>query len=229
MLETLKEKVYQANLNLQKHNLVIFTWGNVSAIDENREYIVIKPSGVKYEDMKASDMVVVNMNGEVEEGNLKPSSDTLTHLELYRKFSDVKSVVHTHSKWATTFAQMNMPIVPLGTTHADYFEGEIPVTRLLSKEEIENDYEWNTGKVIAETFEEKKINPLYCPAVLVHEHGPFTWGDSLEKAVHNAVVLEFVAEMAYRVLLVDNQKTMSSTLHKKHFYRKHGENKYYGQ
>lgn len=230
MLESLKEKVYQANLDLVKYNLVIFTWGNVSAFDTETNYVVIKPSGVDYESMKANDMVVVDLDGNIIEGKLKPSSDTLTHLEIYKHFKGVKSVVHTHSKWATVFAQSQKSIPPLGTTHADYFNQAIPVTPVMTKETIEKDYELNTGKIIIETFKEGDINPLYCPSVLVNEHGPFSWGKDTDEAVHNAVVLEYLAEMAHRTLsLRKSQDSMNKDLHYKHFYRKHGKNKYYGQ
>lgn len=229
MLEQLKKQVYQANLDLVKHGLVIFTWGNVSGIDPMRQYVVIKPSGVKYEKMKASDMVVVDLDGNMVEGDLKPSSDTMTHVELYKQFNDVNGVVHTHSKWATIYAQMKRPIPALGTTHADYFNGEIPVTRGLTSNEIKQDYEWNTGRVIVETFQEKTLDPLHCPAVLVHEHGPFAWGNSVDNAVHNAVVLEYVADMAYHVELQQQEGSMNEELHHKHFFRKHGKNAYYGQ
>ncbi|QMS85784.1 L-ribulose-5-phosphate 4-epimerase [Candidatus Xianfuyuplasma coldseepsis] len=229
MLEQLKQDVYQANLDLVKHGLVIFTWGNVSGIDETRQYVVIKPSGVKYEDMKAEDMVVVDLAGQVIEGSLNPSSDTMTHVELYKQFPSIKGVVHTHSKWATTYSQLKRPIPPLGTTHADYFNQAIPVTRPLELQEIRTDYEWNTGKVIVETFTTKNINPLHCPAVLVHEHGPFAWGDSVHNAVHNAVVLEYLADMAYHIEVLQDATPINQDLLNKHFNRKHGKDAYYGQ
>lgn len=229
MLDGLKQQVYQANLDLVKHGLVIFTWGNVSAIDKTRQYVVIKPSGVKYEDMKVDDMVVVDLKGNTIEGSLKPSSDTMTHIELYKQFPHVNGVVHTHSKWATIYSQLKRQIPALGTTHADYFNQAIPVTRQLRETEITTDYEWNTGKVIVETFRNNRINPLHCPAVLVHEHGPFTWGDSVDNAVHNAVVLEYLAEMAYHVEALQDAPSMNPHLRNKHFSRKHGKNAYYGQ
>lgn len=229
MLEQLKQDVYQANLDLVKHGLVLFTWGNVSGIDETRQYIVIKPSGVQYDDMRVEDMVVVNLNGQVVEGTLNPSSDTMTHVELYKQFPTIKGVVHTHSKWATTYSQLKRPIPPLGTTHADYFNQAIPVTRELQKAEIQSNYEWNTGKVIVETFAKNKIDPLHCPAVLVHEHGPFAWGNSVDNAVHNAVVLEYLADMAYHIEVLQEATPMNHDLLYKHFNRKHGKNAYYGQ
>lgn len=229
MLEQLKEKVFQANLDLVKHNLVIFTWGNVSGYDEESKLVVIKPSGVKYENMKAEDMVIVDLNGNVVEGNLKPSSDTMTHIEVYKNFPTIKGVVHTHSKWATIYSQLRKEIIPYGTTHADYFNRDVPVTRELTKEEIESDYEQNTGKVIVEKFKLKEYNIEHCPAILVYEHGPFTFGTDVDSAVHNAVVLEYVAEMAYYNAIGNNDKPMGSNLLKKHFNRKHGKNSYYGQ
>ena len=230
MLEQLKQTVYEANLALVKHKLVIFTWGNVSAYDKNSGYVVIKPSGVAYDDLKASDMVVVDLEGQVIEGNLKPSSDTLTHLEIYKHFDGVYGIVHTHSKWATIFAQSQQPIPSLGTTHADYFNEDIPLTKPLNHTMIATDYEKNTGVQIVNTFKEQKIDPNYCPAVLVNEHGPFAWGKDAFDAVHHAVVLEYLAEMAHHTIAL--RKTplkMDNQLHKKHFYRKHGKNKYYGQ
>ena len=195
MLEKLKEEVLKANLLLPKYNLVTFTWGNVSGIDRERGLIVIKPSGVEYDEMKAEDMVVVDMDGNIVEGSLRPSSDTPTHIELYKAFPNIKGVVHTHSRMATSFAEAGLSIRPFGTTHADYFYGEIPCTRSLSKEEIESEYERNTGVVIKETF--KDLDPDAIPGVLVRNHGPFTWGTSPSNAVHNAAVLEEVAYMAY--------------------------------
>ena len=193
MLERLKEEVLEANLLLPKYNLVTFTWGNVSGIDREKGLLVIKPSGVEYEEMKAEDMVVVDLEGNVVEGRLRPSSDTPTHIELYKAFPDIKGVVHTHSRMATSFAEAGLPIRPFGTTHADYFYGEIPCTRSLRKEEIEKDYEKNTGLVIKETFSER--DPEAIPGVLVKNHGPFTWGKNPKNAVHNAAVLEEVAYM----------------------------------
>lgn len=232
MLIQLKEEVLKANLELVKHNLVIFTWGNVSIYDEDNSLVVIKPSGVSYDVMTSDMMVVVNLEGKILEGNYKPSSDLSTHIEIYKNFKGVKSVVHTHSTWATVFAQSGKGIPPLGTTHSDYFNCEIPCTRLMNVSEVENEYEKNTGKVIVETFENKDINPLNCPGVLVNEHGPFTWGKTSGDAVYNAVVLEQVAQMAlFTKLLRDNKNDSKIQYHmlSKHFYRKHGENAYYGQ
>jgi L-ribulose-5-phosphate 4-epimerase len=227
MLEKLKVQVLHANLDLVKHGLVIFTWGNVSAIDRARGLVVIKPSGVTYEKMKARDMVVVNMDGEIVEGNLKPSSDTATHLFLYRKFGNIGGVVHTHSEWATSWAQAGLPIPAIGTTHADYFYGEIPCTRKMTVKEIETEYELETGKVIVETF--KDLNPDQVPGVLVNNHGPFAWGKSPGDAVHNAVVMEEVAKMVFRSLNLNPKTTMDKALLDKHFLRKHGDGAYYGQ
>jgi L-ribulose-5-phosphate 4-epimerase len=227
MLEQLKEQVFQANLDLVKHGLVIFTWGNVSGIDREKGFVVIKPSGVAYDKMKPKDMVVLNLYGQVVEGALKPSSDTPTHLVLYRQFSDIGGVVHTHSEWATSWAQAGRAIPALGTTHADYFFGEIPCTRKMTKAEIEGDYELETGKVIVETFRE--LNPCQVPGVLVNNHGPFTWGANAKEAVHNAVVMEEVAKMAFRSQVLNPDASMSQDLLDKHFLRKHGKNAYYGQ
>jgi L-ribulose-5-phosphate 4-epimerase len=227
MLEKLKVQVLHANLDLVKHGLVIFTWGNVSAIDRGTGLVVIKPSGVTYEKMKAKDMVVVNLDGEVVEGNLKPSSDTATHLLLYRKFENIGGVVHTHSEWATSWAQAGLSIPAIGTTHADYFYGEIPCTRKMTNAEIEGQYELETGKVIVETF--KDLNSDQVPGVLVNNHGPFAWGKSAGDAVHNAVVLEEVAKMAFRSLHLNPKTTMDKALLDKHFLRKHGDGAYYGQ
>ena len=227
MLEKLKEQVFQANLDLVKHNLVVFTWGNVSGIDRERELVVIKPSGVSYDKMKAKDMVVVNLYGQLVEGNLKPSSDTPTHLVLYRQFKNIGGVVHTHSEWATSWAQAGRGIPAIGTTHADYFYGEIPCTRKMTKAEIEGEYELESGKVIVETFQ--GLNPDHIPGVLVNNHGPFTWGTDAENAVHNAVVLEEVAKMTFRSLHLNPNTTMDQELLDKHFLRKHGKDAYYGQ
>lgn len=230
MLEKLKQEVLNANLALQSHQLVIFTWGNVSAIDRETSYVVIKPSGVDYKDLKAEDMVVVDLEGRIIEGILKPSSDTQTHLELYKAFKGIGAIVHTHSKWATIFAQAKKNIPPLGTTHADYFKTEIFVTRQMKKTEIDKDYEKQTGSVIIETFKKNKLNPLETPAVLVLEHGPFVWGTSLDEAIHNAVVLEYVAEMAHKTLqLRTDDHSMQPELLEKHYSRKHGKDAYYGQ
>jgi L-ribulose-5-phosphate 4-epimerase len=227
MLEKLKEQVWQANLDLVKHNLVVFTWGNVSGIDRSSGMVVIKPSGVSYNKMKPKDMVVMNLYGKVVEGNLKPSSDAPTHLILYRQFLNIGGVVHTHSEWATSWAQAGKSIPAIGTTHADYFYGEIPCTRNMTKEEIQGEYELETGKVIIETF--KDINPDQVPGVLVNNHGPFTWGTDADNAVHNAVVMEEVAKMTFRSLQLNPETTMDQVLLDKHFLRKHGANAYYGQ
>ncbi len=227
MLEKLKEQVFRANLDLVKHGLVIFTWGNVSGIDREKELVIIKPSGVSYDVMKPKDMVVLNMYGQVVEGNLKPSSDAATHLVLYRQFQNIGGVVHTHSEWATSWAQAGRSIPAIGTTHADYFYGEIPCTRKMTKEEIEKDYELETGKVIVETF--KNLNPDQIPGVLVNNHGPFSWGTDADNAVHNAVVLEEVAKMTFRSLVLNPETKMDQVLLDKHFLRKHGKNAYYGQ
>ena len=227
MLEDLKKQVYQANLDLVKHNLVVFTWGNVSGIDRDQGLVVIKPSGVSYEEMKPEHMTVINLQGDVVEGKLKPSSDTPTHLELYRSFPAIGGVVHTHSEWATSWAQAGRSIPPYGTTHADYFYGEIPCTRKLSEEEIKNEYELNTGKVIVERFAD--LDPIAVPGVLIHGHGPFSWGTDADNAVHNAVVMEEVAKMAFRNQVLGNTTPIDQYLLDKHYYRKHGKDAYYGQ
>jgi len=227
MLEKLKQVVLQANLDLVKHGLVIFTWGNVSAIDRASGLVVIKPSGVSYENMKAEDMVVVDLEGKIVEGNLKPSSDTATHLELYKAFPNIGGVTHTHSTYATSWAQAGKDIPNIGTTHSDYFKDDIPCTRLMTTKEIEAEYEKETGKVIVERF--KGLNPDYTPGVLVNNHGPFSWGKDAHDAVHNAVVLEQVAKMAFIAYSINPELKMNETLIKKHFYRKHGANAYYGQ
>lgn len=229
ILEKLKEQVCQANLLLARHGLVTFTWGNVSGIDRLQGLVVIKPSGVSYDDLKAGDMVVVQLEtGEVVEGKLKPSSDTPTHLELYKAFANLGGVVHTHSRWATSFAQAGRSIAALGTTHADYFYGEIPCTRQMTKGEIEGEYEKETGLVIKETFQYK--DPYAIPGVLVHSHGPFSWGKDAMDAVHNAVVMEEVAFMNFHtMLLTPGLPLMQQELLDKHYLRKHGANAYYGQ
>ncbi len=229
MLETLKQQVLLANLQLPKHGLVTFTWGNVSGIDRAAGLVVIKPSGVSYETLKAEDMVVVSLEtGKVVEGTLKPSSDTPTHLELYRAFPNIGGIVHTHSRWATSFAQAGRGIVPLGTTHADYFYGEIPCTRPMAPAEIGGEYEKETGTVIIETFRDKDPNAI--PGVLVYSHGPFAWGKSPDDAVHNAVVMEEVAFMNFHALaLTPGLPPMQQELLDKHYLRKHGKNAYYGQ
>ena len=230
MLESLKKQVFEANLQLPKYGLVTFTWGNVSGIDREKGLVVIKPSGVEYDTMSVEDMVVVSLDtGELVEGSLKPSSDTPTHLELYRAFQNIGGVVHTHSRWATIFAQAGRGIVPLGTTHADYFYGEIPCTRKMREQEIISDYEKQTGTVIVETFERFDADSM--PGVLVHSHGPFTWGKTAEEAVHNAVVLEELAMMAWHTekLLGGTAAPMQRELLDKHYLRKHGKDAYYGQ
>ncbi len=230
MLETLKEQVWKANLDLPKYGLVTFTWGNVSGIDRDKGLIVIKPSGVPYEDLKPEHMVVLDLEGNRVEGDLKPSSDTPSHLVLYKNFPEIGGVVHTHSPWATSFAQAGQGIMPLGTTHGDYFYGEIPCTRNMTEQEIKGEYEKETGNVIVETFKDRKINPMDIPAVLVNQHGPFTWGKDAAEAVHNAVVLEEVAKMAWRTLMLKpGIEPMDQNLLDKHFLRKHGANAYYGQ
>ncbi len=227
MLTELKEKVFQANLDLVKHGLVIFTWGNVSEIDRESGLVVIKPSGVSYDDMKAGHMVVVDLDGNVVEGDLKPSSDTATHLELYKAFPGIKAVVHTHSTYATAWAQAGCDIPNIGTTHADYFAEGIPCTRMMTEAEVKGEYEKETGTVIIERFE--GINPVYVPGVLVKNHGPFSWGKDAHDAVHNAVVMEQVAKMAFIAYNVNPQLQMNPHLITKHFYRKHGPGAYYGQ
>lgn len=227
MLEKLKEEVFLANQALQRHGLVVFTWGNVSGIDRDRGLVVIKPGGVSYERMKPADMVILNLYGQVVEGTLKPSSDTPTHLVLYRQFGSIGGIVHTHSGWATSWAQAGRSIPALGTTHADTFYGEIPCTREMTQTEIEQDYEKQTGMVIVERF--KELDPVAVPGVLVNNHGPFTWGVNPDNAVHNAVVMEEVAKMAFRTLVIRPGATMSQELLDKHFRRKHGDNAYYGQ
>ncbi len=229
MLEELKERVCQANLLLPKYDLVKFTWGNVSEITEDRKYIVIKPSGVEYDQMKASDMVVVDMDGNVVEGDLKPSSDTPTHIELYKSFPEISGITHTHSRWATIMAQAKLDVKASGTTHADYFYGPVPVTRDMTKEEIEGEYEKNTGLVIIETFKERNIKANEVPAVLVANHGPFTFGKNAGDSVFHSVVLEEVAFMDWHLESLGKKDSMSQNLLDKHYLRKHGENSYYGQ
>lgn len=228
MLEELKQEVFEANLALVKYGLVTLTWGNVSGIDRQQGLVVIKPSGVPYDTMTAEDMVVVDLNGQRVEGKLKPSSDTPTHVELYKAFPNIGGVVHTHSRWATTFAQAAMDIPALGTTHADTFYGDIPCTRPMTDEEIRGEYEKETGTVIIETFNGKEPDDI--PAVLVHSHGPFTWGKNAADALEHAVILEEVAFMAWHSLSLNPGKTtMQQTLLDKHYLRKHGKNAYYGQ
>lgn len=230
MLEHLKKEVLEANLMLPKHGLVTFTWGNVSGIDREQGLVVIKPSGVKYEELQLEDLVVVDLDGQIIEGSLRPSSDTPTHLVLYREFPNIGGIVHTHSPWATSWAQAGLPIPALGTTHADYYYGEIPCTRGLTKEEIQKAYELETGKVIIEAFETGGMEPLSMPGVLVSGHAPFCWGKNASEAVHNAVVLEEVAKMAIHTVQLNPQITpIDQFLLNKHYLRKHGENAYYGQ
>lgn len=228
MLEKMKQEVLEANLLLPKYGLVTFTWGNVSGIDRKNGLVFIKPSGVPYDVMKAEDVVVVDLDGNIVEGKWKPSSDTPTHLVLYKAFPECGGIVHTHSPWATSFAQAGSGIVPIGTTQGDYFYGEIPCTREMTPTEIAGEYEKETGNVIVETFRNK--DPSAIPAVLVHSHGPFTWGRNAHEAVHNAVVLEEVAFMNFHSLqLNQNQMMMQQELLDKHYLRKHGKNAYYGQ
>ena len=235
MLEALKQEVFEANLSLVKHGLVIFTWGNVSAIDRASGLVVIKPSGVEYDVMKASDMVVVDLDGKVVEGDLRPSSDTPTHVALYKAFPNIGGVVHTHSTYATAWAQAGRDIPNIGTTHADYFHVDIPCTRDMKKSEVFGEYEKETGNVIIERF--KGMNPDDTPAVLVKNHGPFAWGTDAANAVHNAVVLEQVAKMAFisstlhipTLDVVKHVPSMNKHLIEKHYSRKHGPNAYYGQ
>lgn len=228
MLENIKKEVYEANMKLVEYGLVLFTWGNVSQIDRESGLVVIKPSGVPYEKMTPDDMVVMNLSGERVEGSLNPSSDTPTHLELYRRFPDIGGVAHTHSTFAVSFAQAACGIPPFGTTHADFAFGEIPCTRDLTKEEIEGEYELNTGKVIAECFEKGGIDYNAVPAVLVHSHGPFTWGKNGLKAAENSAILEEVAKMAYLSKTM-NARQANENIINKHYFRKHGEKAYYGQ
>lgn len=227
MLEELKEQVFQANLDLIKHGLVLFTWGNASGINREKGLVIIKPSGISYDKMQPKDMVVLNLYGQVIEGDLKPSSDSASHLVLYRQFKNIGGVVHTHSEWATTWAQAGKGIPAIGTTHADYFYGEIPCTRKMTNEEIEGEYELETGKVIVERFSE--LDSEQIPGVLVNNHGPFTWGKDVNDAVHNSVVLEEVAKTTFNSLQLNPEITIDKVLLDKHFLRKHGKDAYYGQ
>lgn len=227
MLDNLKEKVFQANLDLVKHGLVIFTWGNVSSIDRTQNLVVIKPSGVSYDTMTKEDMVIVDLDGNIVEGTLKPSSDLATHLVLYKSFTDIGGVVHTHSTYATAWAQAGLDIPNIGTTHADYFYQSIPCTQDMTADEVKGAYELETGNVIVKRFED--INPMHTPGVLVKNHGPFAWGKDAHSAVHNAVVLEQVAKMAAISYQINPGLTMNPLLIEKHFNRKHGPNAYYGQ
>lgn len=234
MLEELKEKVYRANMQLVEYGLVVLTWGNVSGMDREKELFVIKPSGVPYSSMTAHDMVVVDLDGNKVEGELNPSSDTPTHLELYKNFENIGGVVHTHSSWACAWAQAGRDIPAYGTTHADFANGAVPCARGLTKEEVESAYEKNTGSVIVEEFSRRGITPEECPAVLVHRHGPFTWGSDPFKAVENALILDEVAKMAYHTEVAaangnDSNIGIEDYLLEKHYQRKHGKNAYYGQ
>ena len=230
MLQELKRQVYEANMLLPKYGLVTFTWGNVSAIDRETGLFVIKPSGVEYESMKPEDMVVMDLNGNRVEGKLRPSSDTPTHLELYKAFPEIGGIVHTHSSYATSWAQAGRSIPCYGTTHADYIYGEVPCVRCLTKEEIDEAYETNTGKLIVSEFKRRKKEIMAVPAVLCKNHGPFTWGKDAKDAVHNAVVLEEVAKMAYRTESINSKvEPAPQELQDKHYYRKHGAGAYYGQ
>lgn len=230
MLQELKRQVYEANMLLPKYGLVTFTWGNVSAIDRESGLFVIKPSGVEYESMKPEDMVVMDLNGNRVEGKLRPSSDTPTHLELYKAFPEIGGIVHTHSAYATSWAQAGRSIPCYGTTHADYIYGEVPCVRCLTKEEIDEAYETNTGKLIVSEFKRRKKEIMAVPAVLCKNHGPFTWGKDAKDAVHNAVVLEEVAKMAYRTESINSKvEPAPQELQDKHYYRKHGAGAYYGQ
>ncbi len=230
MLEALKEEVFKANLDLPKHGLVKYTWGNVSAVDRDKELFVIKPSGVDYESMKASDMVVCDFDGKVVEGDLNPSSDTPTHAVLYRHFPEVGGIVHTHSTWATAWAQAGLDVPAMGTTHADTFYGSVPCARYLTQAEIDRGYEAETGQVIIETFKERNIDPMAVPAVLLHGHGPFTWGKDAAAAVMNSVVLEEVAKTDFIARQLNSfSEELPQRILDKHYLRKHGENAYYGQ
>ena len=227
MLDKLKESVYKANLEIVKNGLVIHTWGNVSGRDFESGLIVIKPSGVSYESMKPDDMVVIDPEGKVVEGNFKPSTDAPTHLILYKAYKEIGGVVHTHSSYATSWAQAGRAIPPFGTTHADHYYGAVPCTRLLTDKEIESEYEINTGKVIVETL--GSVDPLTIPSVLVNSHGPFCWGTDAENAVYNAVALEEIARMAFNTVVLGRNNPIGNSLLDKHFKRKHGSDAYYGQ
>ena len=230
MLEELKQEVYEANMKLPKLGLVTFTWGNVSGIDREKGLFVIKPSGVDYDKLKPSDLVVVNLKGEVVEGDMNPSSDTPTHTVLYNAFPNIGGIVHTHSPWAVSFAGANLDVPAMNTTHADTFYGDVPAADALTKEEIEEDYEGNTGKTIVKTFKERGLDYEAIPAALVSQHGPFAWGPTADKAVYNAKVLEVVAEEDYHSMqLTHKNLELQQYLLDKHYYRKHGKNAYYGQ
>lgn len=228
MLDELKRKVLKANLMLPEYHLVTFTWGNASGIDPESRLVVIKPSGIPYPEMSESDLVVVDLDGQIVEGKWKPSSDLATHLELYKAFPEIGGIVHTHSRWATIFAQAGKSIDPMGTTHADYFYGSVPCTREMTEEEIQNEYERSTGQVIIETIHAQ--DPMSIPGVLVNGHGPFTWGKDAAEAAHNAVVLEEVAFMNWHTLMIKNEESsFPKALLDKHYLRKHGKDAYYGQ
>lgn len=230
MKEDLKKIVFDANISLVKNNLIILTWGNVSGIDRNGNIVAIKPSGVDYDKMTPEDIVLVDLDGNIVEGNLRPSSDLPTHLEIYKAWPSVNGVVHTHSPYATSFAQALLPIPCFGTTHADHFHGDVPLTRPLTREEVENDYELNTGKVIIESFSTQNLDHDAFPGILVANHGPFTWGNSPTKAVQNAVALEQIAQMAMNCKILNpNLSAVPNYILDKHYYRKHGANAYYGQ
>ena len=227
MLEKMKERVWRANVDLKASGLIVLTWGNVSEIDREKGLVVIKPSGVKYEDMRPEDMVVVDLDGNVVEGDLSPSSDLPTHLVLYRAFPEIGGITHTHSRWATIFSQAGAPVPALGTTHADTFHGDVPCTRKMTPEEIGGEYEKETGNVIVEAF--RDLDPMATPAALVASHGPFIWGKDAAKSVENAIVLEEVAMMAYYTLSINPEAKIQQELSDKHYYRKHGAGAYYGQ
>ena len=230
MLEALKQAVYEANMELPRRGLVTYTWGNVSGIDRETGYVIIKPSGVDYEDLTPDKLVVLDLDGNIIEGNLNPSSDTKTHLELYKAYPELGGIVHTHSPYAVGWAQAGRDIPAYGTTHADYFYGPVPCARHLTPEEVEEDYERNTGKSIIETFTQRNLNPVHVPAVICHSHGPFTWGKSPAQAVYHAVVLEEVAKMAlYTAQIFPDCPPAPQHVQDKHFMRKHGPNAYYGQ
>ncbi|MEL1261482.1 L-ribulose-5-phosphate 4-epimerase [Leuconostoc mesenteroides] len=231
MLENLKKEVYEANMALPANNLVTLTWGNVSQVDREKGVFVIKPSGVDYNDLNPEDMVVVSLDGHVVEGNLNPSTDTPTHAFLYRHWTDLGGIVHTHSKWAVAFAQAGIPVPAAGTTHADTFYGDVPVARRLTKNEVDSEYELNTGKSIVRAFESEDIDPTAVPGVLTNDHGPFTWGKDAMDAVHNAIVLDVVAEIDYHTMSLNPSQDIHvpQYLLDRHYYRKHGVNAYYGQ
>ena len=229
MIQELKESVFRANIDLVKLGLVVFTWGNVSGIDRQKGLVVIKPSGIPYESMAPDHMVVVDLDGKVVDSRLKPSSDTPTHLVLYKSFPAIGGIVHTHSSWATSWAQAGRDIPALGTTHADYFYGPVPCTRKLTAEEVNSAYEQETGNVIVETFSRANLDPAAVPGVLVNNHAPFAWGKDAANAVHNAKVLEEIARMAYHTLMLNPNATIDPYLLDKHYLRKHGKNAYYGQ